>query len=102
MPSVLAEISFVSHPQEGALLKTGGYRQKIAEALFDAVMTYQRSLKTLGTSARSTSNHRVSPLMNCWVLLARSESPVRCGADIDKPARPSDHEIRPYTKWKSS
>ena len=51
MPSVLAEISFVTHPQEGALLKTGGYRQKIAEALFDAVVTYQRSLKTPGTSA---------------------------------------------------
>ena len=33
MPSVLAEISFVSHKQEGALLKTSAYRQQIAEAL---------------------------------------------------------------------
>jgi N-acetylmuramoyl-L-alanine amidase len=45
MPSVLAEISFVTNRQESALLKTGAYRQQIAEALFDAVLRYQRSLK---------------------------------------------------------
>ena len=45
MPSVLAEISFLTHRQEGQLLKTNGYRQQIAEALFDAVQVYQRSLK---------------------------------------------------------
>ena len=37
MPSVLAEISFVTHRQEGQLLKSTAYRQQIAEALFDAV-----------------------------------------------------------------
>ncbi|MEO7270897.1 MAG: N-acetylmuramoyl-L-alanine amidase, partial [Vicinamibacterales bacterium] len=46
MPSVLAEISFVTHKQEGALLKTQAYRQQIAEALLDAVQVYQRSLKS--------------------------------------------------------
>jgi N-acetylmuramoyl-L-alanine amidase len=45
MPSVLAEISFVTNKQEGQLLKTGPYRQQIAEALFDAVVRYQQSLK---------------------------------------------------------
>ena len=45
MPSVLAEISFVTNKQEGQLLKTGAYRQQIAEALFDAVVRYQQSLK---------------------------------------------------------
>jgi N-acetylmuramoyl-L-alanine amidase len=45
MPSVLAEISFVTNRQEGALLKTGAYRQQIAESLFDAIVRYQRSLK---------------------------------------------------------
>jgi N-acetylmuramoyl-L-alanine amidase len=45
MPSVLAEISFVTHRQEGALLKTAAYRQQIAEALFDAIVRYQQSLK---------------------------------------------------------
>ena len=46
MPSVLAEISFVTHKQEGQLLKTPAYRQQIAEALLDAVQVYQRSLKS--------------------------------------------------------
>jgi N-acetylmuramoyl-L-alanine amidase len=45
MPSVLAEISFVTHRQEGQLLKTSVYRQQIAEALLDAVLKYQQSLK---------------------------------------------------------
>ena len=45
MPSVLAEISFVSNRQELTLLKTPAYRQKIAEALFDAVAKYRKSLK---------------------------------------------------------
>jgi N-acetylmuramoyl-L-alanine amidase len=45
MPSVLAEISFITNKQDGSLLKTGAYRQQIAESLFDAVVRYQRSLK---------------------------------------------------------
>jgi N-acetylmuramoyl-L-alanine amidase len=51
MPSVLAEISFVTNKQEGQLLKTGVYRQQIAEALFDAVVRYQQSLKKWKTGA---------------------------------------------------
>jgi N-acetylmuramoyl-L-alanine amidase len=45
MPSVLAEISFVSNRQEMTLLKTPAYRQKIAESLFVAVSKYRKSLK---------------------------------------------------------
>lgn len=45
MPSVLAEISFVSNAKELALLKTPAYRQRIAEALYAAVTKYRRSLK---------------------------------------------------------
>ncbi|HEX4912315.1 MAG TPA: N-acetylmuramoyl-L-alanine amidase, partial [Vicinamibacterales bacterium] len=45
MPSVLAEISFVSNRQELSLLKTPGYRQKIAESLHAAITKYRRSLK---------------------------------------------------------
>lgn len=45
MPSVLAEISFITNAQEARLLKSGAYRQRIAQALFDAVRGYQRSLK---------------------------------------------------------
>jgi N-acetylmuramoyl-L-alanine amidase len=46
MPSVLAEISFVTNPQEARLLKSGAYRQRIAEALFNAIRKYQSSLKS--------------------------------------------------------
>lgn len=45
MPSVLAEISFVTSASEVKLLKQPAYRQRIAEALFDAVRRYQGSLK---------------------------------------------------------
>jgi N-acetylmuramoyl-L-alanine amidase len=55
MPSVLAEISFVTNKQEAALLRTGAYRQRIAEALFDAVTQYQRSLKKVTAVADSAS-----------------------------------------------
>lgn len=51
MPSVLAEISFVTNPQEARLLKGNAYRQKIAEALFNAIRRYQTSLKTVQTVA---------------------------------------------------
>jgi len=45
MPSVLAEISFVTNPQEARLLKGNAYRQKIAESLFNAIRKYQTALK---------------------------------------------------------
>jgi N-acetylmuramoyl-L-alanine amidase len=51
MPSVLAEISFLTNRQEAQLLKTGQYRQQIAEALFDAVLRYQGSLKKMRSVA---------------------------------------------------
>jgi N-acetylmuramoyl-L-alanine amidase len=47
MPSILAEISFITHAQEGRMLKTGAYRQKIAEALLDGLRQYQHSLKSV-------------------------------------------------------
>jgi N-acetylmuramoyl-L-alanine amidase len=46
MPSVLAEISFMTNEQEGALLKSDTYRDEIAAALFDGVIGYQRALAT--------------------------------------------------------
>ena len=46
MPSILAEISFVTNPQDAKLLKNSNYRQRIAQALFEGVRKYQTSLKT--------------------------------------------------------
>jgi N-acetylmuramoyl-L-alanine amidase len=51
MPSVLAEISFVTNRQDGVQLKTGAYRQQIAQALFDAILTYQQGLKKMNAIA---------------------------------------------------
>ena len=51
MPSVLAEISFVTNAQEAKLLKGNAYRQKIAEALYEAIRKYQTSLKGLTSVA---------------------------------------------------
>ena len=45
MPSILAEISFLTNRQEAALLRTPKYREQIAEALLAGVMKYQESLK---------------------------------------------------------
>src|SRR6266545_2136717 len=51
MPSVLAEISFVTNKQDGTLLKAVAYRQQIAQALFDAILNYQQGLKRLNSVA---------------------------------------------------
>jgi len=52
MPSILAEICFISNPQEEKVVKTAANRQAIAEALFEGVRSYAVSLsgtKTAGT-----------------------------------------------------
>lgn len=44
MPSVLAEIGFVSNPKDEVLLKRSDYRQKIAEALYKGLSGYAGTL----------------------------------------------------------
>ena len=51
MPSVLAEMGFVTNAQEAKLLKGNAYRQRIAESLFAAIRKYQSSLKNVSTVA---------------------------------------------------
>jgi len=45
MPSVLAEVSFITNRQDATLLKTEKHRQRVAEALYAGVIRYQQSLK---------------------------------------------------------
>jgi N-acetylmuramoyl-L-alanine amidase len=52
MPSVLAEISFITNPQEAKLLKSNSYRQRIAQALFGGIKDYQASLKNGAANAQ--------------------------------------------------
>jgi len=56
MPSVLAEISFVTHEQEARLLKLPGYRQRIAESLLAGILRYQQSLKKVQAAALKLEN----------------------------------------------
>jgi N-acetylmuramoyl-L-alanine amidase len=50
MPSILAEVGFISNPDEEKLLRKESYRQKVAEALFQGVKKYvdDRSPQMLG------------------------------------------------------
>lgn len=40
MPSILAEVGFISNPDEERMLKKASYRQKIAEALFEGIKKF--------------------------------------------------------------
>jgi N-acetylmuramoyl-L-alanine amidase len=51
MPSVLAEISFLTNRHELQLLKTNAYKQRVAEALHASILRYRRSLKGQGQVA---------------------------------------------------
>jgi len=44
MPSVLVEVSFITHPEEERLLRNFSYRQRVAEALFQGIKSYITSL----------------------------------------------------------
>jgi N-acetylmuramoyl-L-alanine amidase len=57
MPSVLAEISFISNPQEEKLLRTPEYRQQIAESIFGGVRSYSESLSGL-KAAKNQNEHQ--------------------------------------------
>ena len=45
MPSVLAEISFLTNQEDAAFLATDAYRDRIADALLQSIVEYQRTLK---------------------------------------------------------
>ena len=51
MPSILAEISFVSNPRDEKKLQTPEYRQKIAESLYRGVADYVRGLSGVKLAA---------------------------------------------------
>jgi N-acetylmuramoyl-L-alanine amidase len=47
MPSILAEVSFISNPTEEKLLRQSQYRQAIAESLFQGIRAYLSALKPI-------------------------------------------------------
>jgi N-acetylmuramoyl-L-alanine amidase len=52
MPSVLAEIGFLTNSREEALLKRSDYRQKLAEALYKGMEKYTDSLSHFQAAAK--------------------------------------------------
>ncbi len=56
MPSVLAEISFLSNPRDEHLLKRSDYREKIAYALYEGIVGYVRNLGEMRTAQRLASD----------------------------------------------
>jgi N-acetylmuramoyl-L-alanine amidase len=55
MPSILAEISFVSNPRDEKLLRKGSYRQKIAQALYDGILKYVATLGGVKVAEKATT-----------------------------------------------
>jgi len=52
MPSILAEISFVSNPGDEKKLKTNDYRQRIADSLFKGISKYVSGLSGVKVAAK--------------------------------------------------
>ncbi len=52
MPSILAEISFISNPGDEHKLETPEYRQKIAESLYRGVAKYVGGLSGVKVAAK--------------------------------------------------
>jgi N-acetylmuramoyl-L-alanine amidase len=53
MPSVLAEIGFLSNQRDEALLKGAEHRDRIAEALYNGIAGYADSLSKATQMARA-------------------------------------------------
>ncbi len=52
MPSILAEISFVSNPTDEAKMDTPEYRQKIAESLYKGIAKYANGLSGIKVASK--------------------------------------------------
>ncbi len=61
MPSVLAEIAFLSNPREEKLLKRPAYRQRIAEALFKGVSQYVNTLSHFQVAQQKSPARAAAP-----------------------------------------
>ncbi len=55
MPSILAEIGFLTNPRDEANLGKADYRQKIAEALYRGVAQYSQSLGSTASTSKVSS-----------------------------------------------
>ena len=61
MPSVLAEIGFLSNPKDESNLGKPEYRQKVAEALYRGVSQYSQSLSHFEALRQTARNEKARP-----------------------------------------
>ena len=54
MPSILAEISFVSNPTDAAKLETPEYREKIADSLYKGIAKYAGGLSGVNVASKAS------------------------------------------------
>jgi N-acetylmuramoyl-L-alanine amidase len=45
MPAVLVEVGYLSNPDQEKALASGGYQDRIAQGLFDAIAAYRASVE---------------------------------------------------------
>jgi N-acetylmuramoyl-L-alanine amidase len=57
MPSILAEVSFVSNPDDAKKLKTNDYRQRIADSLYKGVARYVNSLSGVKVASKNNGSN---------------------------------------------
>jgi N-acetylmuramoyl-L-alanine amidase len=64
MPSILAEISFVTNPNDAEQLRRPEYRERVAESLYGGVARYASGINGAGTvklaSAKTRTNERAA------------------------------------------
>ena len=58
MPSILAEISFVSNPSDEKKLRTNEYRQRIADSLYKGVSSYINGLSGIKVGGIESGSRR--------------------------------------------
>jgi N-acetylmuramoyl-L-alanine amidase len=76
MPSVLAEISFLSNPYDESLLRKAAQRQRIADGLYRGIANYLASLNSLSPNkAKLISDNHVSETRLADGTLAPSGNP---------------------------
>jgi N-acetylmuramoyl-L-alanine amidase len=61
MPSVLAEVSFLSNAHDEAALKESEHRDRIVEGLYNGIESYLRSLNSMGSLAARQPGADVAP-----------------------------------------
>ncbi len=58
MPSILAEISFVTNPDDAAKLETPTYRERVAESIYNGVAQYAGGINGVKKSKPSETAAR--------------------------------------------